>query len=91
MKKTTTHENCTPSLRKIEGQVRGVCKMIENKKYCIDIMMQLNSITGAVTRVRNIIFENHLKGCLVQSLKTGSKQERENKIGEIVNLITRCR
>jgi DNA-binding FrmR family transcriptional regulator len=91
MRQITTHENCLVSLKKIEGQVRGIHRMIEDKKYCIDIMVQLNSILGAVTRVRNIVFQNHLKGCLLHSLKTEPKKGRENKIEEIINLVTRCK
>jgi DNA-binding FrmR family transcriptional regulator len=91
MKQITTHKEHLVSLKRIEGQVRGIQKMINEQKYCIDILTQLNSIIGAVTRVRNNIFCSHIKGCVAQSFKTGSRMQRQKKIEEIVTLISRCR
>lgn len=91
MKRQTTHEEQLEFLKKIEGQVRGIQKMIEEKRYCVDIMTQIHSIIGALYRVENEIFKKHIDGCVVDALKNKSVREKEKKIGEVVELITRFR
>lgn len=89
MKQLTTHEEQLVSLKRIEGQIRGVQKMIEEKRYCMDILTQLRSIIGAIWRVQNKIFRKHLEGCVTRALKGKSETEKQNKINEIINLITK--
>jgi len=91
MKKVTTHENQLEYLKKIEGQVRGVEKMIEEKRYCVDILTQVHSIIGALYRVENEIFRKHTEGCIVTALKGRSKREKQEKIDEIIGLISKFR
>ncbi|MBU2103264.1 MAG: metal-sensitive transcriptional regulator [Candidatus Omnitrophica bacterium] len=91
MEKVTTHHEQLEYLKKIEGQIRGVQKMIEEKRYCVDIMTQLHSIVGALYRVENEIFKKHIDGCVVQALKGKSEKEREQKIAEVVGLISKFR
>ena len=91
MKKITTHQEQLGYLRKIEGQVRGVERMIEEKRYCVDILIQLHSIVGAILRVEDEIFKKHMDSCVVGALKGGSGSERLKKIDEIVKLISRFR
>ena len=91
MDQTTTHEDQLQFLKKIEGQVRGIQKMIEEKRYCVDIMTQLHSIIGALYRVENEIFRKHIDGCVVSALKGKSETEKQKKIHEIIKLIARFR
>ena len=91
MKQLTTHEEQLEFLKKIEGQVRGVQKMIEDKRYCVDIITQIHSIIGALYRVENEIFKKHIDGCVVHALKSKSESEKEKKINEVVELISRFR
>ena len=91
MKKITTHEAQLPYLQKIEGQIRGISKMIQEKRYCVDIMTQLHSIIGALYRVENEIFKKHIDGCVVSALRGKSEKEREQKITEVIELISRFR
>jgi DNA-binding FrmR family transcriptional regulator len=90
-KQITTHEGQLISLRKIEGQIRGVQKMIEDKRYCVDILTQLHSVVGAILRVENDILRNHLEGCVVHALEGKSETDKTKKIEEILDLITRFR
>ncbi|MBI5573045.1 MAG: metal-sensitive transcriptional regulator [Elusimicrobia bacterium] len=78
-------------LRKIEGQIKGVQKMIEEGRYCIDILVQLHSIVGAITKVEYNIFRKHIEGCVVSALKGRSEREKQKKIGEVIDLIERFR
>lgn len=91
MKNITIHEEQLEFLKKIEGQVRGIQKMIEEKRYCIDIVTQIHSIIGALYRVENEIFRKHLDGCVVSALKGKSESEKQKKIDEIVDLVARFR
>ena len=91
MKKVTTHEGQLVGLKKIQGQVKGVQRMIEDKRYCVDIITQIHSIIGALYRVENNIFRKHLDGCVVHALKGKSESEKQKKIDEIIELISRFR
>ncbi len=87
MKKHPSHEDNLVALRRIEGQVRGVQKMVENRKYCIDILNQIYAIKGALARVEEKIIEKHFQNCVTQAIKGSSKKEKQQKMGEILKLI----
>ena len=91
MKKPTTHNEQLVYLRKIEGQVRGVQKMIQDKRYCVDIITQIHSIIGALHKVEDEIFKKHIDSCVVGALKGRSEAEKQKKIAEVVELISRFR
>jgi len=84
------HKEQLPYLKKIEGQIRGVQKMVGDKRYCIDILTQLNSIIGAISRVRGKILQTHLEGCVQDALKGKSEMERSRKIAEVIEVVKRC-
>ena len=87
----TTHEEDIVRLKRIEGQIRGIQKMIEEKRYCIDILTQLSSIVGAIKGVEENILERHLKGCVRQSFAKGNKGDKSKKIDEIVGVLKKFR
>ena len=87
----TTHKEQLVSLRRIEGQIRGIQKMIEEGRYCVDILTQLHSIVGAIFSVEDRVLKRHLEGCVVHALKGKSGIEKDKKINEIINLIQRFR
>ncbi len=91
MNKPTTHEEQLQFLKKIEGQVRGLQRMIQEKKYCVDIITQIHSVIGALYRVENEVFKKHIDGCVVNALKGKSETEKQKKISEVVELISRFR
>lgn len=91
MKQSTTHQEQLEFLKKIEGQIRGIQKMIEDKRYCVDIITQIHSVIGALYRVENGIFKKHIEGCVVNALKGKSESEKEKKISEVIELISRFR
>jgi DNA-binding FrmR family transcriptional regulator len=91
---TMTHPNHNEQivfLKRIEGQIRGVQKMIEERRYCVDILIQLHSIIGAVLRVESKILKRHLETCVADVLKGSSEAERDRKIEEVIDLITKFR
>ena len=78
-----SHHEELVRLRKIEGQVRGVQKMIEERRYCIDILTQLESIAGGVMKVEENILGRHLRSCVRESLSGKNREDQDRKIGEM--------
>ncbi len=87
----TTHEEQLVLLRRIEGQVRGIQKMIGEKRYCVDILTQLTSIRGAIAKVEENIFHKHLEGCVCPAMESTSEKEKQEKIQEVLDLVSRFR
>jgi len=90
-KQLTTHMDEIVPLKRIEGQIRGIQKMIEEKRYCIDILTQLSSVVGAIRRVEEDILNRHLRGCVRESFTKGSKEDRGNKMDEVIDVLQKFR
>ena len=80
------HKDQLSSIRRIEGQVRGVEKMIEKGDYCIDILNQIKAVKNSITTVEGKILKKHLEECIKESL-TGNNFE--TKVDEIVKILKR--
>ncbi|HEX3552840.1 MAG TPA: metal-sensitive transcriptional regulator [Thermoanaerobaculia bacterium] len=73
-------------LRRIEGQVRGLQKMIEDDRYCADVLTQISSVQEALRSVSRELMRNHLKHCATKAIKTGA-EEAEGMYDELIELI----
>jgi DNA-binding FrmR family transcriptional regulator len=82
-----SHKKHIDALRRIEGQVRGVQKMVEEKRYCVDILTQLSAVSSAVASVQNSILERHFDTCFKSSLEDGSSAERKKKVAEVLRIL----
>lgn len=91
MRHHTTYKEQIIFLKKIEGQIKGVQRMIEEGRYCIDILTQLHSIIGAVQRVQDNILRRHLEGCVAEALRGKSRFEKQKKIDEVMSLLRKFR
>jgi len=91
MKKNPSHKDSLVALKRIEGQVRGVQRMIEERKYCIDILNQIHAIKGALGRVEEKILEKHFQHCVTDAVKGTSDKEKQQKLDEILKLIHQTR
>ena len=85
------HVDNLVALRRIEGQVRGVQRMIEERKYCIDILNQIYAVKGALGRVEEKILEKHFQHCVAEAIKGTSDKEKQQKMDEILKLIHHTR
>ena len=74
-------------LRRIEGQVRGLQKMVDDDRYCPDILTQIRAVQEALTGVARALMKNHLQNCLTSAIRNGSKVQAETMSGEIARLI----
>jgi DNA-binding FrmR family transcriptional regulator len=86
-----SHKEELSRLRKIEGQIRGVQKMVEEGRYCVDILQVLSSIQGAIEKVEDEMLRRHLEGCVSHAVRSGSSRARNEKFNEIVELISKFR
>ncbi len=89
--KYPSHEDQLVRLKKIEGQVRGVQKMIEGGRYCVDIITQLQSITAAIAGLQEQILRRHLEHCVTDAMRSGSETEKQEKITEIIGILKNFR
>jgi len=87
MKKGTSHQNQSDRLAKIEGQVRGVLKMIDEERYCIDIITQLKSMQSALKAVEKEIIRDHIDTCVRRAMESGSAKEMQQHLREIASLL----
>ena len=73
-------------IRRINGQVEAVGRMIENDEYCVDVLMQISAATGALAKVGQIVLENHLKTCVMEAMKNNDDADRDQKLEELIKL-----
>ncbi len=70
----------------LSGHLEGVKKMVENDKYCVDIIEQNMAVISALKKVNEVVLENHLNTCVTEAIKGENKKERKEKIKEILEL-----
>jgi CsoR family transcriptional regulator, copper-sensing transcriptional repressor len=78
-------------LNRIEGQVKGVVRMIEDDRYCIDILHQLQAIKAALSKAETLLLRAHASDCVDDALQSGSLKQKREKILELVELFERVR
>lgn len=76
-------ENLLRRLNRIEGQIRGISRMIEEDRYCVDVLQQIASMQSAADAVAMILLENHVKGCVADGRRSG----KEDRVEEVVGVI----
>jgi DNA-binding FrmR family transcriptional regulator len=77
-------------LRRIEGQVRGVARMIEEDRYCIDVLTQLQAVRAALSRVETEMLKGHLGHCIESAIVSGDQAEQRRKASELIELLERA-
>ena len=85
--KNPCHKEEVPSLNRIEGQVRGIANMIDDDKYCIDILNQIKAVRNAITSVEGRILKKHMKECVRDALI--DEQDFDDKVEEILKTLKR--
>ena len=81
------HTHLLPNLRRIEGQMRGIAKMVEDEKYCIDILNQIKAVRNSLATVEGKILQTHLKSCVRDSLE--ATDDFDAKVEEVIKVIKR--
>ena len=81
--------NLLRRLRKIEGQIKGIQRMIENEKYCADILIQIAAVRAALNKVGLIVFEDHTRGCVAEAVQTDHGDEKINELIDVISQFIR--
>jgi len=76
-------------LRRIEGQIRGVQKMVDEDRYCIDIVTQIAAVRAALRRVEEEILRDHVSHCVEHAIASGDRADQRQKISELMAVISR--
>jgi DNA-binding FrmR family transcriptional regulator len=76
-------------LRRIEGQVQGLQRMIADEAYCVDILLQISAVQGALEQVQKLLLGRHIESCVADALRSGTRGDRQRKIDELVDVFAR--
>jgi len=84
-----TKTACLKRLGRIEGQVRGLTRMVEDDRYCIDIVTQISAVRAALRRVEEGILKDHISHCVEHAISSGDQAEQRQKVAELMELMGR--
>ena len=76
-------------LGRIEGQVRGLSRMVDEDRYCIDIVTQISAVRAALRRVEEEVLRDHVAHCVEHAILSGNKADQRQKIAELMDVIGR--
>ena len=76
-------------LTRIEGQVRGIARMVEEDRYCIDVLTQVSAVRAALARVESEMLKDHLETCIEGAIISGDAEQQRKKAGELIELLAR--
>jgi DNA-binding FrmR family transcriptional regulator len=83
------HTGQLQRLRRVEGQVRGLVRMVEEERYCVDILTQIRAARAALKRVEESVLQDHVEHCVAQAVRGGSRADRQAKVDELVGVLGR--
>lgn len=86
---TETKPKVVNRLNRIEGQVRGIARMVEDERYCVDILTQLQAVRAALLRVESEVLKDHLDHCVMGAMTGDDLTDRRAKASELINLLGR--
>jgi DNA-binding FrmR family transcriptional regulator len=84
-----TKASALKRLGRIEGQVRGLAKMVEEDRYCIDVVTQISAVTAALRRVEEEVLKDHVGHCVEHAISSGNKNEQRKKVAELMAVLVR--
>ena len=80
----------TKRLQRIEGQVRGLARMVEDDRYCIDIVTQISAVRAALRRVEEEVLRDHVAHCVEGAIASGNRADQRKKIAELMEVFGRA-
>lgn len=85
-----TKDTCLQRLGRIEGQVRGIAKMVAEDRYCLDVVTQITAVRAALRRVEEEVLRDHVAHCVEHAIASGDPAEQRRKVQELVELLSRA-
>ncbi len=89
--KQDTKKLCIDRLNRIEGQVRGIARMVEQDRYCIDIIHQIAAVNAALSKVEAHLLQNHVSHCVENAIASGNTDDQRAKIAELIEVLSKRR
>lgn len=78
-------------LKRIEGQVRGIAKMLEEDRYCIDVLHQMQAVKAALARAESEVLKTHATSCVAEAITSGNKKAQQEKVSELIDLFDKLK
>jgi DNA-binding FrmR family transcriptional regulator len=88
--KSENKSSALKRLSRIEGQVRGLSRMIQDDRYCIDVVTQIAAVRAALRKVEEEILKEHVGHCVEHAIASGNKQEQRTKVTELMEVLVRA-
>jgi DNA-binding FrmR family transcriptional regulator len=88
--RTDIKASCQKRLSRIEGQIRGLSRMVEEDRYCIDIVTQIAAVRAALRRAEEVILRDHVAHCVEHAITSGNKADQRRKIEELMDVVGRA-
>lgn len=82
-----TRTSCLKRLNRIEGQVRGISRMVDENRYCIDIVTQVAAVRAALKRVEEEVLRDHVGHCVEHAIRSGDADEQRKKVSELIDVL----
>lgn len=82
-------ENARKRLSRIEGQVRGLQKMIDEDRYCVDMLIQVKAVSAAIKKVEGELLKDHVDHCLASAIASDDVADRTEKVAELIDLLSK--
>ncbi len=80
-----------PRLARIEGQVKGIRNMVQQERYCVDILLQLSAVISALKKVEDMVLENHLNTCVREAMHSNDEEDQKQKVKELIEVMATFR
>ena len=80
---------CQKRLNRVEGQVRGLSRMVEEERYCIDVVTQIAAVRAALRRIEELVLKDHVGHCVEHAIASGDPKEQRAKIAELMDVLGR--
>lgn len=87
--KAQTRQQATVRLKRIAGQVEGIQRMIEQDRYCVDVLLQVAAVRAALDKVGKLMLGSHVETCVADAFATGKPRERKQKMDELLEVFSR--
>ncbi|MFG1348979.1 metal-sensitive transcriptional regulator [Xanthobacter autotrophicus] len=88
--RSPTKEQVLKRLSRIEGQVRGLSRMVEEDRYCIDLITQVSAVRAALKRVEEEVLRDHVAHCVEHAIRSGDAEDQRQKVKELMDVIVRA-
>ncbi len=86
---SSKHSGQMGRLRRVEGQIKGVIRMVEEGRYCVDILTQLRAVRAALRKVEEQVLREHIEHCVVNAIQSGEQDEAQAKVDELLDVVSR--